>query len=69
MDGLKKGMEAKMNGMEAKMDGMKDNIEDWKKDMEIWKEVLTKLLQKRFPNGKKVVEKTQNEKKINVNHD
>ena len=35
--------------------------------MEGWKEGLTKLLQERLPNGKKVVEKTQN--KINVNHD
>lgn len=51
------------------MDGMKDNIEDWKKYIEIWKEGLTKLLQERFPKGEKVVEKTQNANKINVNHD
>jgi len=27
MDGLKKGMEAKMDGMEAKMDGLKKGVE------------------------------------------
>ena len=55
--------------MEAKMDGMIYKNEDWKKDMESWKGGLRKLLQERFPNGKKVVEETQNENKINVNHD
>ena len=37
--------------------------------MEGWKEGLTKLLQERLPNGKKVVEQTHNENKRNVNHD
>jgi len=40
-------------------------MEDLKKDME----GLTKLLQERLPNGKKVVEETRDENKINVNHD
>ena len=46
-----------------------DNIEDLKKYMEGLKEGLTNLLQERLPNGKKVVEKSHDENKINVNHD
>ena len=37
--------------------------------MEGLKEGLTKLLQERLPNGEKVVEKTHDENKRNVNHD
>jgi len=33
------------------------------------KEGLTKLLQERLPNGKKVIEKTRDENKVNANHD
>jgi len=46
MDGLNKGIEAKINGM-------KDNIEYWKKDMEGWKEVLTKCYKKGFLMAKR----------------
>ena len=63
MDGSKKDVEDKVDGLEANMDGIKENIEDWKNDMEGWKEGLTKLLQESLPNGEKVLEKTQNEKK------
>ena len=53
MDGLKKGMEAKMDGMEAKMDGLKkfmeakmDGMEEkLKGNMEDLKTDLTNLLQ------------------------
>ena len=62
MDGLKKGVE-------VKMDGMKDNIKYWKKDMEGWKEGLTKFLQERLPNGEKVVDKSQNENIEDVNNE
>ena len=83
MDGLNKGLEAKMDGlkkcmdgMEAKIDGieekMKGNKEDMKnglkEDMEALKEGLTKLLQETIPNGKMVVDETHDEKKINFNH-
>ena len=37
--------------------------------MEGLKECLIKLLQEKFPNGKRVVEETHDENKRNVNHD
>ena len=37
--------------------------------MEGLKEGLSKLIQEIIPNGKKIVEETHDEKKINVNHD
>ena len=55
MDGFK-------NGMEEKMEGLKE-------DMEGLKEVLWKLIQEIIPNGKKIVEETHDEKKINFNRD
>ena len=76
MDGLKKGLEAKMNGVEAKTDGVKSkmdglevNIEDLKKGMEGLKGGLEKLLQEMLPNGEKLVEETDDENKRNVSHD
>ena len=69
IDGLKNGVEAKMDGVEAKMDGIEGNMEDLKKDMEGLKEGLAKLLQENIPNGKKVVEETNDENKRNVNRD
>jgi len=72
MDGLKKGMEAKMNGTEAnivgiesKMYSLEVSIEYFNKDME----GLAKLLQEMFLNREKVVEDTHDENKINVNRD
>ena len=77
MDGLKKGMEAKMNGMEAKMDGMEANMdgmeakieEKLKGNMEDLKIDLTKLLQEMPTNGERIVKETHDEKKINVSND
>ena len=69
INGLKKCVEAKMDGMEANMDGLEVNIEDLKKGVEGLKGGLAKLLQEMLPNGKKVVEQTHNENKINVSHD
>ena len=62
IDGLKKGVEAKMDGMEVKMEGLKE-------DMESMKEALTKLIQEMTPNGKNIVEEKHDERKINVNRD
>ena len=62
MDGLKKGMEAKMNGMDAKMDGMDDKMEELKIK-------LNKLLQEMVTNGERVVKETHAENKRNVNND
>ena len=47
----------------------KDPMEYLKKDMEGLKEGFEKLLQENLPNGEKVVEETNDEKKINVNDD
>ena len=76
MDGLKKGIEAKMNNVEAKMDGMeaKMNGMDAKMDgmddkMEELKINLNKLLQEMVTNGERVVKETHDENKRNVNHD
>ena len=73
MDGLKNDMESKMDGMQAKMDDMEANMEDMKNylkvDMEGFKGGLTKLIQEMIPNGKKVVQETHDENKINVNCD
>ena len=46
----------------------KDPVEYLKKYMEGLKEGFTNLLQEKLPNGKKVVEETHDEKKINVKH-
>ena len=71
MDGLKKGVEAKMDvmeaGMEAKIDDMKDNMENMKNDIKADIKGLTKLIQEMFPNGEKIVEEPHDENKINVN--
>ena len=84
IDGLKKGMEAKMNGLEAKMDGMEvgmeakvddmeakidEKMEKMKNDLKVYIEGLAKLIQEMFPNGKNIVEETHDENKINVNRD
>ena len=73
MDGLKKFVDANMdglkNGMEAKMDDMEANMEDMKNDLKADMEGLTKLIQKMFPNGEKIVEETHDENKINANRD
>ena len=74
VDGLKKGVEAKINGIEKNTkDNMKDMKNDLKADMEGLKEGLkeglTNLIQEMIPNGKKIVEETHDEKKINVNRD
>ena len=64
MDGLKKGMETKMDDMEAKIDEkMKDNMEDMKNDLKADMEGLTKLIQEMIFNGEKVVQETHDEKK------
>jgi len=55
--------------VEAKIDGLEVNIEYLKKDMECLKGGLEKLLQEMLPNGENVVERTNDENKINVNHD
>jgi len=65
MDGVEDkmdGMEVKMNGMDAKMNGMDTRMEEFKIN-------LNKLLQEMVTNGERVVKETQNENKINVNHD
>ena len=77
MDGLKKAVEAKMNGLEANMDGMEvgmevkidEKMENMKNDLKVDIKGLTKLIQKMFPNGEKIVEETHDENKINVNCD
>ena len=83
-DGLKKGVEAKMNSLEAKMDGMEvrmeakiddmeakidEKMENMKNDLKVDIEGLPKLIQEMFPNGEKIVEETHDENKINVNRD
>ena len=62
MDVLKKCMESKIDDMEGKMENMNNYL---KADME----GLTKLIQQMFPNGEKIVEKTHDDNKINVNRD
>ena len=77
MDGLKNGMEAKMDGMESSMESKMDDteakidekMENMKNDLKVDIEGFAKLIQEMFPNGKKIVEETHDEKKINVNHD
>ena len=73
MDGLKKVVEAKMNGLEAKMEGMEvgmeAKIDEKMENIKVDIEGLENLIQEMFPNGKKIVEKTHDEKKINVNRD
>ena len=84
IDGLKKDVEAKVNGMEAKMDGMEakmDSMESKEEDlktglktylktgMEDLKKYLTKFLQEMVTNAKRVVKETDDENKMNVNHD
>ena len=65
MDGLKNGMEEKMEGLK---DGMEEKMEGLKGDMEGLKEGLSKLIQEMVPNGKNIVEETHDENKVNVNH-
>ena len=73
MDGLNKGIEAKIDDMEAKMDGMEAKVNDLKKGMEDLKidlkTDLTKFLQEMLTSGERVVKETHDEKEINVNHD
>jgi len=69
MDGLKKGMEDRMNGVEDKMDGLELNIEYLKKDMEVLKGGVANFPQEMLPNGEKLVEETHDENKRNVSHD
>lgn len=80
MDGLNKGMEAKMNGIEANIDGLEanmygmeakmDGIESkLKGNMEDLKIDLTKLLQEMFTNSERVVKETHDENKRIFNHD
>ena len=69
MGGLKRDVEAKMYGVEAKMDGVEVKMDDLKKGIEDLKTNLTKLLQEMLANGERVVKKTHDENKINVNHD
>ena len=73
MDGMEAGMEYKMDGIESKMDDMESKIdekmENMKNDLKADMEGLTKLIQEMFPNGEKIVEKTHDENKINVNRD
>jgi len=59
MDFLKKAVETKMNDVEAKMDDLKTDL----------KTDLTKFLQEMLTNGERVVKKTHDENKRNVNHD
>jgi hypothetical protein len=59
MDGLKKGMEAKMNDVEAKMEGKMEDLKTY----------LTNLLQEMFTNGERVVKETHDENERNFNHD
>ena len=66
MDGLKKGIEAKMNDVEAKMDIVEANMDDLKKGME---DLKTKFLQEMLSNGERIVNETHDENKRNVNHD
>ena len=77
MDGLKKGMEAKMNGMESRMNGVEVNMngmeakieEKLKGNIEDLKIDLTKLLQEMLTNDERVVKETHDENKRNDNHD
>ena len=48
---------------------MEDMKNDLKAEMEGLKEYLKKLIQEIIPNGKKIVEETHDEKKINFNRD
>ena len=66
MDGLKNGMESKMDDIEAKMKG---NMEYLKNGLKADMEGLTKLLQEMLPNGEILLDETHDENKRNVNHD
>ena len=63
MEVLKKGMEAKID------EKIRDNMENMKNDLKADMEGLKKLIQEMFPNGEKIVEETNDQNKINVNHD
>ena len=69
MDCLNKGLEAKMDGVEAKMNGMDAKMDGMDVKMEELKINLNKLLQDMVTNGERVVKETHDENKINVNHD
>ena len=76
MDGLKKGVEAKMdvmkanmNGMDAKMNGKNAKIDAMDDKMEELTINMNKLLQGMVTNGEKVLQETHDENKRNVNHD
>ena len=62
MDGLKKGVEAKMIDVESKMDDLKIDMDELKINM-------NKLLQEIVNKGEKVLKETHDENKRNVNHD
>ena len=68
---MKKGVEAEMDGMQYKMDEMeekmKENMENMKNYLKADIQGLIKLIQEMFPNGKKIVEETHDENKINFN--
>ena len=73
MDGLKKGVEAKMDclkkGIEAKMDGMEAKMNGMDTKMEELQINLNKLLQEMGTKGERVLKETHDENKRNVNHD
>ena len=55
MDGLKDGMESKMEGLKPYIEGLKEG--------------LTKLLEERLPSGDKVIQENHDEEKSNMNCD
>ena len=66
MEVLKKGVETTMDGLK---NGMEEKIEGLQEDMEFLKEGLSNLIQEMIPNGEKIVDENNDEKKINLNHD
>ena len=70
MDGLKKDVEAKRDGLkkgiEANMDGLKIDLTTYMDGLKI---NMNKLLQEMVTNGERVVKKTHDDNKTNVNHD
>jgi len=66
IDGLKNGLKSNMeilrDGLRAFMECLKDGL---KEDME----GFIKFLQEMLPNGKNVLDETDDENKINFNHD
>ena len=70
MDGLKKNVEAKMDGLKKGIEAQMDDLKIYlKTDMYELKINMNKLLQEMVTKGERVLKKTHDENKRNVNHD